>query len=518
MAPVLRLLLDTLMGFKEDADFARFVSMGAAGAAAVSRHLRDEYGHRPVELERYAMANKVWQTKPKRMRLPDLVCLRCGRRVEARAKSKLGIIVSDAATAGRAWNAGMRPNDLYAFARADTSEIPPRVSRPIYFTAEALERTYEFATRFAPKAASAGYETMIEWKTWVPTWSGIYVEVDDEGNIVCMNEVGHRRTYKHWLDWERRCLYLAPEDTFDAGEQIVAGIVEPTTDLACPGDIWDVARALETTGERAAEEGEDTVERYVAVKAIGILGRHDLQPSLEGVLDGENWRLDLEALVSLARLDPSTWAHQIIERVEALAGSDEEVVRSGARMESILALSEVSHEDAAVALASVANDRKYSSELRAAAAWGLGRGAYPQPELLLPLTLDDDKVVSLHAIVGMSILPDELVPKVVAWLASPDDKVAATARTVLVRHQAVRPLLGAVAGGGAAGLWALSALGDLPPEAVRDAGGDDLDAATVDRLKPLWLGQRDWLQEDEGRDGLEALDVQTVRFDPTIPC
>lgn len=70
------------MGFKEDADFARFVSMGAAGTAAVAVNLREEHGHNPIELERYAMSNKVWQTKVKRLRLPDLVCVRCGRRIE----------------------------------------------------------------------------------------------------------------------------------------------------------------------------------------------------------------------------------------------------------------------------------------------------------------------------------------------------------------------------------------------------------------------------------------------------
>ena len=61
------------MGFKEDADFARFVSMGAVGVAAVAFDLSEAHGHRMVELERYAMANKVWQTKVKRLRLPDLL-------------------------------------------------------------------------------------------------------------------------------------------------------------------------------------------------------------------------------------------------------------------------------------------------------------------------------------------------------------------------------------------------------------------------------------------------------------
>ncbi|HET8929221.1 MAG TPA: hypothetical protein VFN21_01060, partial [Acidimicrobiales bacterium] len=127
------------MGFKEDADFARFVSMGAVGSAAVARHLRDHHGHQAIELERYAMANKVWKTKVKRLRLPDLVCVRCGRRIESRAKSKLGIIMSHSDTRGREWDAGgMRDDDIYAFLRADLSEFPPYSGAPTYFTTRAL--------------------------------------------------------------------------------------------------------------------------------------------------------------------------------------------------------------------------------------------------------------------------------------------------------------------------------------------------------------------------------------------
>ena len=127
------------MGFKEDADFARYVSMGATGTAAIASYLRDRYGHRPIELERYAMANKVWQTKVKRLRLPDLLCVACGRRVESRAKSALAIVLSDSDTPGREWYAGgMRDDDLYAFTRADLSTFPPMVGQPVFFSSAAL--------------------------------------------------------------------------------------------------------------------------------------------------------------------------------------------------------------------------------------------------------------------------------------------------------------------------------------------------------------------------------------------
>ena len=103
------------MAFKQDEDFLRYITMGAEGSAAVSRNLRDVYGHTTIELERYAMANKIWATKIKRLRLADLVCLSCGRRVEARAKSDLRVRMSHSNADGRNWDAGLRDDDLCAF-------------------------------------------------------------------------------------------------------------------------------------------------------------------------------------------------------------------------------------------------------------------------------------------------------------------------------------------------------------------------------------------------------------------
>jgi len=77
--------------------------MGAHGAASVADDLSRDHGHKVMELERYAMSNKLWSTKLKRLRLPDLMCLRCGARIEARAKSSLQIKLSHSDTPGREW-------------------------------------------------------------------------------------------------------------------------------------------------------------------------------------------------------------------------------------------------------------------------------------------------------------------------------------------------------------------------------------------------------------------------------
>ncbi len=127
------------MAFKQNEDFLRYLTMGAVGSAAVARYLNGRQGHRVVELERYTMANKIWATKVKRLRLPDLMCLDCGMRVEARAKSKLEIKMSDSETPGRAWYASLRGQDLIAFLHChwEGNTVVP-AGRPEFFTVEAM--------------------------------------------------------------------------------------------------------------------------------------------------------------------------------------------------------------------------------------------------------------------------------------------------------------------------------------------------------------------------------------------
>ena len=69
--------------------------MGAAGARQVMSQMTAA-GFQPIELERYCTSNKIWTTKVKRLRLPDILCVRTGTRIEVRAKSDLKIRMSDA--------------------------------------------------------------------------------------------------------------------------------------------------------------------------------------------------------------------------------------------------------------------------------------------------------------------------------------------------------------------------------------------------------------------------------------
>lgn len=59
------------MAFKEDWSFLDKITMGAVGTESVITQL-NAYGHQVIELERYCTSNKIWATKIKRLRIPDL--------------------------------------------------------------------------------------------------------------------------------------------------------------------------------------------------------------------------------------------------------------------------------------------------------------------------------------------------------------------------------------------------------------------------------------------------------------
>ena len=491
------------MGFKEDGDFARFVAMGAVGAATAADVLRDRYAHQPIEFERYAMANKVWQSKVKRLRLPDLLCVRCGIRIEARAKSKLDMVLSHSDTPGRRWDdGGMRDADLYAFMRADSSRFPPVAAEPDWFTTAALRSSVGHARRSQPKAASEGSEVTLRWPCWVPNYGGTFEDIDDQDRIVVTDDAGKRRNYWQWRRWTGpRYGYLQPGDTFEPGERIVAGIVAPPQTLACPGETWNVPGALRSL---------DPVERLGAVRALSVAHRADAATLLTRVADdlSEDWRIQLEARAALARSDPDNWVPSIVSTV----GASTERERS---MEAVLALAEVNASAAVRTLSDIAARADLHEDVRAAAAWGIGQGAAAEPARLLPLALDTESIVAFHAVGAIDTVSADMNATLTGWLSSGNQRRASTAANVLARTASVDTLLDAYEQLEEARPWALYALGLVGASVVRARAGPRLTATLRAALEPMWLRELDWLNSED--DPLAALDLQKIRFDPLHP-
>src|SRR5437773_10580355 len=83
-----------LISFKSDESFLQKLAVGATGTKATIEKLKG-LGFEPIELERGSTGYKIWKKiKIKRVRVPDILCLRSGQRFESRGKTNLEISMS----------------------------------------------------------------------------------------------------------------------------------------------------------------------------------------------------------------------------------------------------------------------------------------------------------------------------------------------------------------------------------------------------------------------------------------
>lgn len=125
------------ISFKSDESFLKKLAVGATGTKATMRRL-NVLGFRPIELERGSSGFKIWKTiKIKRVRVPDILCLKSGWRFESRGKTKVEISMSHSkADPNRAWDAGMRADDFVVVVlceQASDAIIDWRAASPIHF-------------------------------------------------------------------------------------------------------------------------------------------------------------------------------------------------------------------------------------------------------------------------------------------------------------------------------------------------------------------------------------------------
>lgn len=490
------------MGLKEDADFSRYLTMGAYGAAHVKQDL-EARGHRILELERYAMANKVWsEVKVKRLRLPDLLCVACGRRFEAKSKSKLELKLSHSSTVGREWWAGgMRSEDVFAFVRVAVNEDVVDLGQILYVTRQALEDASADRRQGGMKAASEGSETDVSWPIWVPTYAGVFTRVDlDPEPVILVHTREGRYRRRGRGRWSQLHVYLRPGDRFEAARQAIAGTVA-AADVNCPGSSWEWQADL-----RAA----DPYSQFAAIKAARAL---PLDASSTADIDlvsrsSGDWRVQLESLAVLAAHDPVGYLPALVARATDTTAPDPQ------QMEAVFILSELACDAAVEGLLQVAMPHpQRKDEIRAAALWGVGLGAKPRPEALLSYFADPVDRVALHAAAALpESLSSAIVERLRAILAVDDGRAGSAAAVVLAGHGEVDALLTVALDETAVGrLRAIRALGDLSPGLVRSVAGV-LPRTLELMLGPLWAAQGDWLRTRENDGVIGLLQRQRVRF------
>ena len=481
--------------------------MGALGARRVCE-LMTQAGLQPIELERYSQSNKIWSTKVKRLRLPDLLCVRTGLRVEVRAKSDLTMKMSDTPTnADRRWNTGLAVRDMIAFVLIRETEggrLRAAENAELFWVQD-LQATEQASRLGPPKSATEGAERDREWPSIVPSANGA-VQALDEIRISTRLDTGRNQTYQ----LRGKTAYFQVGQRFLADSQFLAGLPAQKAAFPNPQEVRWNPRDLLGSGL--------PIDRYAAVKALGIVGATPDFPAITNVAEHDpEGRVALEAATSLLRLGND-------RGLALLRNAINEPQVPFLRMEAILALSELYGTPlagrCAEMLAEYAQAKALlNDEVRQAAIWGLGKdGLHSYARLLAFLDAqDDDELV--HAVCAFGPDADAtVVEQLVAVLADEDasERKRASASFVLARTipaaiSAPRLVALRTHASPITKDWALATLGQMSPAAICEYVTDRTLAV---QLRPLQLTspETNWTRSEQILDTLAFVRKQTVEW------
>jgi len=487
------------MGFKADSSFLRFLTMGALGVQQTISKLK-EVGFHPIELERYCTSNKIWATKVKRLRLPDLLCVRTGLRVEVRGKKDLKIRMSDApSNPNRIWDAGLRREDLVAFITCYNDDENIRTAQSaVFFSVEDLKNSVETSKLGPPKSASEGAERDRTWPCTVPKQNGQVLSVED-GKIKTLLESGRHQTYTI----RDKTPYVRPGDQFIGLETIIAGTVSTPIDVSERlTDTWDPLEYLQSSLN---------IDRYSASKALPFSNDISVNESvdlLERVIDTETEeRVALEMASSLARMGSAKGFDFILNKVE---NPGETYIP----MEAIFILTEISDNQSADKLESIATSERYAeNELRQAAVWGLGKAGARAYNKLIQFLDDEEDDVAIHAITAFdSDTPNAIIEQLVGLLINGSQRQKAATCEVLRlinNDYVINQLVQAAMINADHKSWIITALGKQSPDAVRIALQNN---PLLDQIQPFFhlSIQENWLATDTKNSDLRFMIGQNI--------
>lgn len=360
--------------FKSDDSFLRKLAVGAAGTNATISRLK-EIGFNPIELERGSTSFKIWKKiKIKRVRVPDILCLNTGLRFESRGKTKLEISMSHSLNdPRRAWDAGMRDNDLVSivvFEQKADSPIDLKQVSPVHFVSVKDMRKAFAAGQIAitqPKGVEEGSEIRVMWTCAAANQRSVVFAVEPQR--ISLTPIPEARRQSIQLSRSKGNITLLPQvkagDTVEAN-QIVASVVPVKTKLQCPASVSEAyfIRKLRSI---------NLSERYAAAKALRYRGYTTAKPELESRMTdaSEDIYVQLEVAAALAAYDePKGW-----EFMENKLRSPVMAVPLETQLETVIVVSEIPKSRSEKMLIEVLRDPQRDNELRAGAAWALGQFA-----------------------------------------------------------------------------------------------------------------------------------------------
>lgn len=360
--------------FKSDDSFLRKLAVGAAGTNSTIEHLT-AIGFNPIELERGSTGFKIWKKiKIKRVRVPDILCLKTGLRFESRGKTKPEISMSHSLKdPRRAWDAGMRDDDyvsIVVFEQSDKSPIDLKRISPVQFITVKDLRDAFAAKRVSitkPKGVEEGSEIRVVWTSAVARESAEVSEVT--ATRLRLTPTTSSRLQTIQLSRNKGAIVLTPQvQAHDIVEpnQIVAAVVPVHLTLSCPPEVDEAYFVAKLASINLSE-------RYAAAKALRYLGYTTAQASLEARMNHaeEDIYVQLESAAALAAHDHAAgWIF-----IEGKLRSAVLHVPLETQLETLIVASEIRKSRSENLLIEVLRDTGRDEELRAGAAWALGQFA-----------------------------------------------------------------------------------------------------------------------------------------------
>ncbi len=510
------------LALKPDSSFFRKIALGAVGSRRVAEDL-DRLDHRIAELERGAMDTKLWkEVKRKRVRIPDLVCERCGLRVESRAKTKTELSMSHSPTdQERAWDFGMVDADVVAFPVCKAGEEKQwsagRLTEPISYWHERSwirwrpegKVNYVRVWRFravpqgsaSTKGVTEGSETSIAWKARFSSRNGVVQAVDGQRITIARASDGRRHTQT--IPATLKIVVAQGEEV--TINQIIASGVRPETDrdLRCAG-------ALPTRHLSQLLASRERTQRFTGVKLARLRRDGSLGTPIACLEKDqeEDVYIRLEAAAYLVDVRDAE-----AEGVFApyLASPDQQV-----QLEAVIALGEAGTADCVGLLSTILDDVDRPYFARSAAAWCLSRiGGTEACRRLVRAFGDMDRNLRTEALEGIVSVNSDAVPVLLAGLREVDPAIAVGCAEALRQHgtlsdDSIRDICAQLAGRNPS-IWTVWLAGHLPRERLAGA------VANLQRTAPelhyaitlLWSFVESWVaQRWELRPGadLSALD------------
>jgi hypothetical protein len=430
------------LAFKPDASFFRKIAIGAIGTRAVSADLA-RHGHQVVELERGATDTKLWKdVKRKRVRIPDLVCSRCGQRIESRAKTKAELAMSHSlADEARAWDFGMVDPDWVAFPVCEPAdEVPWSVGRlragasywherewirwrtadRINYFSVAAFRAVPY-TRSSTKGVTEGSETTVAWAATFANRPGVVDSIAGR-KLLIRPPAGGRRSSRKIPPGQD--ILVAAGDAVEAHQVLGSAVAALTAaGLTCPG-VLPEQHIIHLLASR------ERTQRFTGVKLARLRGEPAHQSAAVELAsdDEEDVYVRLEAASYLV----STCG----QSARTLFGSYLDSPDPQTRLEAVIALAEAATAEAVQILSELLDAADQPHFLRSAAAWGLGRiGGEAAISRLIQAFADVSQAIREEALERLAALGAAAAPVLLEGLRSSSPDIAAGAAEALRQQQ-----------------------------------------------------------------------------------